>query len=89
MPFNSSALSAGLGSMLQGIQQNAQQKLQLAQMERQQNIENANLQHQREMEKFALQNAVEHDGKTNEKLCFGLFSEVKKIWKRKRRHPYK
>ena len=57
MPFNSSALSAGLGSMLQGIQQNAQQKLQLAQMERQQNIENANLQHQREMEKFALQNA--------------------------------
>jgi hypothetical protein len=59
MAFNSSALSAGLGSMLQGIQQTAQQKLQLAQMERQQRIENENLLHQRAMEDLARQGTTE------------------------------
>lgn len=59
MAFNSSALSAGLGSMLQGIQQTAQQKLQLAQMERQQRIENENLLHQRAMEDLSRQGTTE------------------------------
>jgi hypothetical protein len=53
MAFNSAALSAGIGSMLQGIQQNAQSKLQLAQMERQQRIEEENIKHQRAMEDLA------------------------------------
>lgn len=57
MAFNSAALSAGIGSMLQGMQQSAQQKLQLAQMERQQRIENENLAQQRAMEKIALEGA--------------------------------
>lgn len=57
MAFNSSALTAGIGSMVQGIQQSAQTKLQLAQMEREQRIQDANIQHQREMEKYARENA--------------------------------
>jgi hypothetical protein len=57
MAFNSSALTAGIGSMLQGMQQSAQQKLQLAQMERQQRIEHENLAQQRAMEKIALEGA--------------------------------
>jgi hypothetical protein len=52
MPFNSSALSAGIGTMLQGIQESAQQKLQLAEMERRRRIEDENLKHQRAMEEL-------------------------------------
>ena len=59
MAFNSSALTAGIGSMIQGIQSSAQQKLQLAQMERQQRIENENLLHQRAMEDLARQGGIE------------------------------
>lgn len=59
MAFNSSALTAGIGSMIQGMQSSAQQKLQLAQMERQKRIEDANLLHQRAMEDLARQGATE------------------------------
>lgn len=59
MAFNSSALTAGIGSMIQGIQSSAQQKLQLAQMERQKRIEDANLIHQRAMEDLARQGGIE------------------------------
>jgi hypothetical protein len=59
MAFNSSALTAGIGSMIQGIQSSAQQKLQLAQMERQKRIEDANLIHQRQMEDLARRSGAE------------------------------
>lgn len=59
MPFNSSALSAGIGSMLQGIQQNAQEKLQLAQMARQQRIEDKRLADEQAMNDINRQIATE------------------------------
>lgn len=60
MAFNSAALSAGIGSMLQGIQQNAQQKLQLAQMERQQRIEDKRLAEEQLMNDLNRQMAAEN-----------------------------
>ena len=60
MAFNSAALSAGIGSMLQGIQQNAQEKLQLAQIERQQRIEDKRLAEEALMNDLNRQMAAEN-----------------------------